>query len=90
MVNYCNEGHDTDAWAPSILHRSQVALGSLDLYGQATYSSIVAAIKERPRQWGAGVELSTHPSLRHCPQALQGCFGLIFDVYFSEVGKVHI
>lgn len=33
---------------------------------------------------------SIHPLLRHRAQALRGHFGLIFDVYFSEVGKVHI
>lgn len=70
VLGYCNEGRDTDPWAASVLHRGQVALGSLGLHGRATYSSTMAAIKQRPRQWAAGVELSIHPSQRHCAQAL--------------------
>lgn len=89
-LGYCNEGHDTDAWASSIPHHSQVTLDSLGLYGWATYSSAVAAVKRRPHQQAAGVKLSIHPSPRHCAQALRGRFGLIFDVYFSEVDKAHI
>lgn len=90
MLGYCNEGHNTDPWVSSTPHRGQVTLGSLGLYVWATYSSAVATIEQRPRQQAADVKLSIHPSLKHRAQALRGRLGLIFDMYFSEVGKVHI